>query len=451
MKAIDMTTGSAAKKILLFSLPIFLGNVFQQIYGLSDAFVVGRFLGTAPMASIGASAAFITFINSILIGLCMGSGVLFSSLYGAKNHKELSSAISTAAIFILSMTCFVSLMSIAFLNKLLHIFQVPQEAMPLARDYLIIILSGLPFMALYNIGAAVLRSVGDSKTPLLFLIVSSVVNVAFDFILVLWIPMGVRGPALSTFAAQLFSGLPLCVYAIRKLGFIRLSLRFERVMFRKVAQYSVLTSLQQSIMNFGILMVQGLVNSFGVVAMAAFSAGVRIDAFGYMPAQDFGNAFATYAAQNKGAGKADRIYHGFRSAIICTTVFCALVTALVWAFAPQLIAIFLPGDAEAIAAGAQYLRIEGAFYILIGYLFLFYALYRGLGHFHTSIALTVVSLGIRVVLSYLLVGLGFGMTSIWWSIPIGWAVADLVGMMRYRKLVKNQAILLETDLIIDKS
>lgn len=429
-----MTSGSAARKILLFSLPIFLGNVFQQIYGLSDAFVVGRFLGTAPMASIGASSALIVFINSILIGLCMGSGVLFSALYSSRCYEDLSSAVSTSAIFILLMTCAVSLLSIWFLDPLLVLFQVPPEAMPLAREYLLIVMAGLPFMALYNIGAAVLRAIGDSKTPLIFLILASVVNVAFDFILVLWIPMGVRGPALSTLGAQLFSGIPLCIYAVRKLGFLKLRLRFEKTMFRRVAECSVLTSLQQSIMNFGILLVQGLVNSFGVVAMAAFGAGVRIDAFGYMPAQDFGNAFATYVAQNKGAGKAQRIQTGFKAAILCTTAFCALITAGVWVFAPQLIAIFLPSDAAAIAEGARYLRIEGAFYVLIGYLFLFYALYRGLGHFRTSIVLTVISLGIRVGLSYLLVWQGVGLGGIWWSIPIGWAAADLAGCLRYRKL-----------------
>ena len=441
MKAIDMTTGSAAKKILLFSLPIFVGNVFQQIYGLSDAFVVGRFLGTAPMASIGASSALIIFINSILIGLCMGSGVLFSSLYGSRSYEDLSSAISTSAIFILITTCAVSLLSVLCLNPLLALFQVPEEAMSLAREYLLIILAGLPFMALYNIGANLLRAIGDSKTPLVFLILASVINVAFDFILVLWIPMGVRGPALSTFAAQLCSGVPLCIYAMRKLDFLKLRPRFEKAMFRRVAQYSVMTSLQQSIMNFGILLVQGLVNSFGVVAMAAFGAGVRIDAFAYMPAQDFGNAFATYAAQNKGAGEEERIQKGFRSAFLCTTVFCAVITAAVWIFAPQLIAIFLPDDAAAIAAGAQYLRIEGAFYVLIGYLFLYYALYRGLGHFRTSIVLTVISLGIRVGLSYLLVSWGFGLHSIWWSIPIGWAAADLAGYARYRYLKRSNGFL----------
>lgn len=436
-----MTTGSASKKILLFSFPIFLGNVFQQIYGLSDAFVVGRFLGTAPMASIGASSALIIFINSILIGLCMGSGILFSALYGSRCYEKLSSAISTSAIFILIMTCIISLLSALCLHPLLLLFQVPEEAMPLAKEYLLIILAGLPFMALYNIGAAVLRSIGDSKTPLIFLILASVINVAFDFILVLWIPMGVRGPALSTFAAQLLSGVPLCIYTIKKLDFLKLHLHFEKAMFRSVAQYSIMTSLQQSIMNFGILLVQGLVNSFGVVAMAAFSAGVRIDAFGYMPAQDFGNAFATYVAQNKGARKEERIRKGFRSAILCTTAFCFVITVTVWAFAPQLIAIFLPDDAAAIIVGAQYLRIEGAFYILIGYLFLYYALYRGLGHFRTSIVLTIISLGIRVCLSYLLVWLDLGLNSIWWSIPIGWAVADLAGYGRYRYLKRNKKIL----------
>lgn len=441
MKAIDMTTGNPAKKILLFSLPIFLGNVFQQIYSMSDTIVVGRFLGKEALAAVGASSALIVFIYAILIGLCMGSGVLFAELHGAKKHEELSVAISTATIFIFTVTALIAALSLLFLDPLIALFQVPEAAFALAKSYLSIILAGLPFMFLYNMAAAVLRAVGDSKTPLIFLIVASVINVAFDFILVLWIPLGVRGPAWSTFAAQLISGVPLCIYAVKKLHFVPIRLRFEQEMFERVAKYSVLTSLQQSIMNFGILLVQGLVNSFGIIAMASFTAGVRIDTFAYMPAQDFGNAFATYIAQNKGAGEEERIRSGFRAAMICSTIFCAVISVCVWVFAPQLIRLFVPDDAAVIAAGAQYLRIEGTFYVLIGYLFLHYAFYRGLGHFNTSIFLTIVSLGIRVVLSYILVWLGFGLHSIWWSIPIGWALADAVGFVRYRQLSKRGATL----------
>ncbi len=440
MKTIDMTTGNATKKILLFSLPIFLGNVFQQIYSMSDTVVVGRFLGKEALAAVGASSALVVFINAILIGLCMGSSILFAELYGSKRYKELSAAISTSTIFILSVTLLIAILSIIFLDSLVHLFQVPEDALMLSKSYLRIILSGLPFLFLYNMAAAVLRALGNSRTPLVFLITASVINVAFDFILVICIPLGVKGPAWSTFAAQLFSGVPLCIYAVKKLGFLDLKLRFEQEMFKRVAQYSILTSLQQSIMNFGILLVQGLVNSFGVIAMASFTAGVRIDTFAYMPAQDFGNAFATYIAQNKGAGEEERIKSGFRSAILCATIFCAVISVAVWLFAPQLISLFVPGDAAVIETGGQYLRIEGTFYVLIGYLFLHYAFYRGLGHFNTSIFLTVISLGIRVVLSYSLVWLGFGLQSIWWSIPIGWALADIAGFVRYYQLKKRKIL-----------
>lgn len=429
--------------MLLFTLPILLGNVFQQIYSLSDTIVVGRFLGTDALAAVGSSSALIIFINSIIIGLCMGTGVLFAELFGAKSYKDMSAAISTSALFIMLITILISGLGLLFMEHLIQIFQVPVEAAPLAKDYLTIIFLGLPFMFLYNLTASLLRAVGNSRTPLLFLIIASSINVAFDFILVIYTDLGVKGPAWSTFLAQACSSIPLCIYAIRKLNFIQLQFRFERRLFKRIANYAVLTSLQQSIMNFGILLVQGLVNSFGVVAMAAFIAGVRIDTFAYMPAQDFGNAFATFIAQNKGAMKTERIKAGFKSALIYVSVFCSIISVFVVILAPRLIHLIVPGDLEVIELGARYLRIEGLFYILIGYLFLHYGLFRGLGYFKTSIELTVVSLGTRVLLSYTLVALGFGLHSIWWSIPIGWALADILGFIRYaqrRKLANKAAV-----------
>lgn len=433
MKTNDMTTGNEAKKILLFTLPIFLGNLFQQIYGMSDTVVVGRFLGEQALAAVGASVALTVFINSILIGLCMGSGILFAELYGSKDYKTLSRAISTASIFVLGITLVITVISIVFLNQLIYLFQIPTEAFQLTKDYLLIILAGLVFMFMYNMASAILRAMGDSKTPLIFLIVSSVINVAFDFILVIYTDLGVKGPALSTFAAQLFSGVPMFIYVIKKLKFLELKPVFDKGIFKRVANYSILTSLQQSIMNFGILMVQGLVNSFGVVAMAAFAIGVKVDTFAYMPAQDFGNAFATFVAQNKGAEKYDRIKKGFKSSIICVTIFCFIISVAVYMFAPNLIGLFSPGSSNVVEAGSIYLRTEGLFYILIGYLFLLYGFYRGMGNFKMSIILTIISLGLRVALSYIFVGLGFGLTSIWWSIVIGWVISDIIGFIKVKE------------------
>lgn len=445
MKAIDMTSGSPTKKIMMFSIPILLGNIFQQIYSLSDTFVVGRFLGNEALAAVGSSTAIIVLINSIIIGLCMGASVLFAEYFASKNHTKLAKAISTSSIFVVLFSLFISLLLIIFLNPILTLFQMPEEVYPLARRYLYIVLSGLVFLALYNLASAILRANGDSRTPLVFLIISTSINVAFDFIFVLFTPLGVMGPALSTLLAQIGSGLPLFIYMLKKMGYLNIKFRFDRGVFKKVLSYSVLTSLQQSIMNFGILLVQGLVNSFGVVAIAAFAIGVRIDAFAYMPAQDFANGFAIYVSQNRGVKQYDRIKKGFKGALLTSTIFCGFITLIMLFLAPYFIQLFSPGDHAVIEVGSTYLRIEGLFYILIGYLFLFYALNRGLGKFKTSIILTITSLGTRVFTSYLFVALGFGINVIWWSIPLGWALADGLGLLLYQNTKKENFTSIKKD------
>ena len=215
MKEINMTTGSATKKILLYTLPILIGNVFQQIYSLSDTLVVGRFLGSEALAAVGASSALMVFITSIIIGLTLGSSVLFANLYAEKNDYKLSRAMSTSIIFIIAIALFMSIVLIVFLNPLLRLFQVPSESFLYAKQYLYIVLSGLVFLTLFNIGSSMLRAIGNSRTPLIFLIISSSVNVLFDFVFVLWIPLGVKGPALSTLLAQIASGIPIFIIALK--------------------------------------------------------------------------------------------------------------------------------------------------------------------------------------------------------------------------------------------
>lgn len=437
MKEINMTTGSATKKILLYTLPILMGNVFQQIYSLSDTLVVGRFLGSEALAAVGASSALMVFITSIIIGLTLGSSVLFANLYAEKNDYKLSRAMSTSIIFIIAIALFMSIVLIVFLNPLLRLFQVPSESFLYAKQYLYIVLSGLVFLTLFNIGSSMLRAIGNSKTPLIFLIISSSVNVLFDFVFVLWIPLGVKGPALSTLLAQIASGIPIFIIALKRFKYLNIRLIFDIKLFREVGSYAVLTSLQQSIMNFGILLIQGLVNTFSVAVVAAFAIGVRIDAFAYMPAQDFGNAFSIYTSQNKGAKLPGRIRKGFKSAIVMSSIFCGVISILIFMFAPNLIMLFSPENTEVIVEGAKYLRIEGAFYIFIGYLFIHYGFNRGLGNFKYSIVLTIISLGTRVFLSYLFVGIGYGIQSIWFSIVIGWIIADITGFYMYHKQKKN--------------
>ena len=282
-----------------------------------------------------------------------------------------------------------------------------------------------------------LRAIGNSVVPLAFLAVSAVLNIALDLWFVLGLNRGVAGAAEATVIAQYLSGVGIAVYtlarfpqahAIGKLSGLR------RARVREVLSFSTLTCVQQSVMNLGILMVQGLVNSFGPIVMAAFAAAVKIDAFAYMPVQDFGNAFSTFIAQNYGAKRQDRIRAGLKSAVRMAMIFCVIVSALVFAFAAPLMRLFVDAaETEVIREGVRYLRIEGAFYCGIGCLFLLYGLYRALGRPGMSVALTVVSLGARVALAYLLSAIpAVGVVGIWWSVPIGWALADLVGLICYR-------------------
>ena len=277
---------------------------------------------------------------------------------------------------------------------------------------------------------------GSSVVPLIFLAVSAVLNIALDLWFVLEWKRGVAGAAEATVIAQYVSGIGIALYSwIRcpQLRSIRKGCRIRWRCVQEIAVFSVLTCVQQSVMNLGILMVQGLINSFGPTVMAAFAAAVKIDAFAYMPVQDFGNAFSTFIAQNYGAQKESRIRSGLKGAVGASMLFCIVVSVLVCSFARPLMMLFVEsGEIEIIAEGVRYLRIEGAFYCGIGCLFLLYGLYRGLGKPRMSVVLTVISLGTRVALAYALSAVpSIGVTGIWWSVPIGWALADMAGILYY--------------------
>ena len=279
------------------------------------------------------------------------------------------------------------------------------------------------------------RSLNTLAGPLVFLAVSAVLNVLLDLVCVLVLHWGVRGAAAATTFSQFVSGVGIGLYTLKKFPQLcpkKADCRWDKANLDTILNLSVMTSVQQSIMNFGILMVQGLVNSFGTVIMAAFAAAVKIDSFAYMPVQDFGNAFSTYVAQNYGAGKTDRIRKGIRSAGLTSAGFCILISVLVCVFAAPLMSIFIdPSQREIIAAGVHYLRIEGACYIGIGLLFLLYGYYRAVNQPGMSVVLTIASLGTRVALAYLLSATPLGVTGIWLSVPIGWALADAIGIGYY--------------------
>lgn len=443
----DLTKGSVTGTMLLFSLPLILGNLLQQFYNIADTLIVGKYLGAAALAAVGSSYALMVFLNSILLGMCMGCGVLFSICWGRGDLSALRQKVYLSFVSIGFFSVLMTVLVFFFIDDILRWLQVPQDVFPLMRSYLWYIFYGIVFTFVYNYGASILRAVGNSVIPLLFLGIAAVLNIALDIALILYFNMGVVGAALATTIAQLVSAVGIFIYIFVRFPQLlpgREERSFSGLALREIMRFSLLTCMQQSVMNFGILMVQGLVNSFGTVIMAAFAAAVKIDSFAYMPVQDFGNAFSTFIAQNFGAGKLERIKQGMRSAFITAIGFSLFVSVLVCVFARQLMEIFIDSSETAIIeAGVEYLWIEGSFYCGIGCLFLFYGLYRAVKMPEISIVLTVISLGTRVALAYILSAIpSIGVLGIWAAIPIGWILADIAGWLYYRKRREDIARLL---------
>ena len=432
-----LTEGPITRNILLFALPLMFGNLLQQMYNIADTWVVGRFLGADALAAVGSSYTLMTFLTSILLGLCMGSGAAISMQYGSGEADKMRNSVFQSFVLIAGMALVLNLLVYVGMDGILWVLRVPAELRALMKEYLLIIFLGIAATFLYNYFANLLRAIGNSVVPLVFLAVSAILNVVLDLVCVLVLRWGVAGAAGATVFSQYVSGVGIAVYTLKcfpQLRPTRADCRWDRQNLAAILNLSVMTSVQQSVMNFGILMVQGLVNSFGTVIMAAFAAAVKIDSFAYMPVQDFGNAFSTYVAQNYGAGKTDRIRKGIRSAGLTSAGFCILISVLVCAFAAPLMSIFIdPSQREIIAAGVHYLRIEGACYIGIGLLFLLYGYYRAVNQPGMSVVLTIASLGTRVALAYLLSATPLGVTGIWLSVPIGWALADAIGIGYYWK------------------
>ena len=433
----DLTKGTVIRSMLLFAIPMILGDLLQQCYNIADTLIVGQFLGRNALAAVGSSFTLMTFLTSVILGLCIGSGALFSMRFGERDEKALCESLCASFFFIAFVTVILNILAFACLDGLRTFLRVPDDVWGDMRTYLFVIFIGIPAVFLYNYFACFLRAIGNSVIPLVFLAVSAVLNIVLDLWFVIGLGRSVAGAAEATVTAQYLSGIGIAVYTLLRFPQVRsigkiFCLRRERIC--EIISFSILTCVQQSVMNLGILMVQGLVNSFGSVVMAAFAAAVKVDAFAYMPVQDFGNAFSTFIAQNYGAKESARIRTGLKNAVCISMTFSVVISALVCVFAKPLMMIFVEtGEVEVIAEGVRYLRIEGAFYCGIGCLFLLYGLYRALGKPGMSVVLTVISLGTRVVLAYLLSAVPvFGVTGIWWSIPIGWALADLVGLLYYK-------------------
>ena len=432
----DLTKGRIGKCLILFALPMIAGNLLQQFYNIADTLIVGRVLGKNALAAVGSAYTLMTFLTSVFLGLSMGSGALFSIYKGKGSDRELRLSVVHAFGLIMGVTVLLNVLVYLFTDPILWFLRVPEEVYDGMKTYLLVIFAGLVATSLYNFFSCLLRALGNSTVPLVFLAVSAVLNIGLDPLFVAVLPWGIAGAAFATVIAQYVSGIGITIYVLHSCKDLlpgKEELCFDRGILGEIVNLSSLTCLQQSVMNFGILMVQGLVNSFGATVMAAFAAAVKIDTFAYLPVQDFGNAFSTFVAQNYGAGNQERIRKGTRVAFAMSIGFSVMISVLVCLFAGPLMKIFVSGkEVAVIAAGVKYLRIEGAFYLGIGCLFLLYGYYRAIKRAEMSVVLTVISLGLRVLLAYVL-SVVFGEVGIWVAIPIGWVMADVTGIVYMRR------------------
>ena len=439
----DLTEGKISKVLLLFALPMIAGNMLQQFYNIADTLIVGRVLGTDALAAVGSAYTLMTFLTSVFLGLSMGSGALFSIYRGQRDESRLRSSVLHAFVLIMAVTVLINAAAYIWLDEILTLLRVPHQVWAGMKEYLLVIFAGLIATSLYNFFSCLLRAVGNSSVPLVFLAVSALLNIGLDLLFMLGFSMGIAGAAFATVIAQYVSGIGIMIYVFRNCRDLlpqKDGLGYDGSILRSIINMSALTCLQQSVMNFGILMVQGLVNSFGPVVMAAFAAAVKIDTFAYLPVQDFGNAYSTFVAQNYGAGRNSRIRQGTKTAFVMSMIFSVVISLLVCIFAVPLMKIFVGGGETAvIEAGVRYLRVEGALYCGIGCLFLLYGYYRAVKRPGMSLVLTVISLGLRVVLAYILSAF-LGETGIWLAIPIGWVLADITGLIYMKQSVRQQEL-----------
>jgi putative MATE family efflux protein len=431
-----MTVGSPAKLILAFTLPMFIGSVFQQVYNMADSAIVGRFVGPNALASVGTSFPVIFLLASMLMGLTMGAGVVISQFFGAKQLDKVKRAISTALLFQLFAGMAITVMGLFISRPLLVLLRTPPEIINDSATYMRIFFGGSMFMFAYYGFAAILRALGDSKTPLYFMILANVVNIGLDLYFVAVMGWGVAGVAWATLIAQALSAVTCGIYLYVKVPLFRFSrseFTFDTEILKTMVRIGLPTSVQQSLASVGMMAVQALVNSFGSVTMAAFTAAGRMDSFAMMPIMNMGMAISTYTGQNIGAGKIKRIGEGLKATLIMVVISSAIIGFLVFTFGPQLIQVFITAEhVDVISQGVDYMRTVSIFYIAFGVLMVVNGVLRGAGDAMIPMYTTVTSLLVRVGVAYWLSSIpSIGYRGIWWGIPAGWTLASIVPVYRY--------------------
>ena len=431
----DLSYGNEGKLILKFAIPMLLGNIFQQMYNVVDSVIVGKFIGKSALAAVGTSFPIIFMLISFVIGITMGFTVVVSQNFGAKDMGNVKKTINTLYIFLFFASLVISLLGITFSKMIFRMIDLPEEVIPQAAIFLNIYFAGLIFLFGFNGVSAILRGLGDSKTPLYFLIISVVVNIILDIIFIVVFHWGVAAVAVATVISEAGAFLTLILYLNRTHKVVKLSFHdfsFSKRIFSQCMKIGLPTGFQQTFVAMSMLALYGIVNKFGIDTNAAYSVASRIDSFAGMPAMSFAVALSTFVGQNLGTNKPERVKAGFRATLLMTSVISVAVSIVAVLFGKYLMLMFT-NDMNVVEIGQNYFIIVGAFYILFSTMFIIGSVMRGAGDTLIPMFITLFTLWlIRIPLAYLLSQPHWmGVSGIWWSIPIGWMIGMCLSYLYY--------------------
>lgn len=428
----DLTHGNEAKLILLFSLPMLLGNVFQQFYNMVDSIVVGQFVGKQALAAVGQSFPVIFVFVALVTGFGMASNILVAQYYGAKKFDRLQAVVDTSLAFTVVFSLAVTALGILGAPVILRLMRTPGDVLPGAVLYLRIIFAGTIASFAYNTFSAIQRGLGDSRTPLYALIISTLVNVALDLAFVVFFGWGVAGVAIATVIAQVVSVSWTALYLAKKDTVFKLDvthIRFDRAIFREIVRLGLPSGIQQGLVGAGLMTLTGVVNQFGTNPAAAFSVAGKLDSFAVMPAMSMSLAIASFTGQNLGAGRKDRVHRGLAYALSIALAVSGTIAAILYFRGDWFIRLF-SGDREVIRIGTEYFKIVAFAYVAQTVMFCFSGVLRGAGSMVFTMLMTLMSMWIVRVPLALVFSRYWGTSGIWWSVVCGFAVG-MTGTILY--------------------
>lgn len=441
----DMTNGNPSKILFYFALPMVLGNILQQLYNIVDSMIVGNFVGAEALAAVGASYPITFVLITVANGCGIGCGVIISQYFGGKHIEKTKESIFTSIIFISAFSLLLMFFGLLFTDSILNLMNTPQDIFNDSCDYMKIYFMGVLFLFVYNIVNSSFNALGNSKTPLIFLLFSSFLNIVLDLVFVIEFHMGVRGAAVATLISQGVSSVLSLLFLLKSIRSMEIKNKikmFDFKILRNISKIAIPSILQQSIVSIGNLFVQSLVNSYGAVVIAGYAAATKIDSITILPMSNMSNAVSTFTGQNIGAGKFERIKKGYKAALIMIGVFCAFAAVILFLWGHRLIGMFVDSASNAgvINIGSQYLRIVSVFYFFMGLMVITNGILRGSGDMKVFLASTLTNLSTRVIFAY-----GFalliGQEAIWWAVPFGWIFASIISVIRYKSgKWKNECI-----------